>query len=129
MLFGVISFPGTNCEVEAVRTLKQVGFDAKVIRWNEDESEFIKCNGFFLPGGFSYEDRGRSGIVAANDPVIDILRKEIIKGKIVIGVCNGAQILVETGLVTDSYTPKVALTINKRVRNSHVQGVGFYHDW
>ena len=129
MLFGVISFPGTNCETESVRALKKAGFDAKIILWNEPKEHFDVCDGFLLAGGFSYEDRGRSGVIAANDNVISYLREASKKGKSIIGICNGAQILVESGLVTDSVGPKIALSINKRVKEGHVQGIGFYHDW
>ena len=129
MLFGVISFPGTNCEQEAVRAFKSVGFDSKILLWNEPEESFDACDGFLIAGGFSYEDRGRSGVVSANDHACDYLRKAAKAGKPIIGVCNGAQILVETGLVTDSEGPEIALSINKRVKDGEVQGVGFYHDW
>ncbi|MBT4936967.1 phosphoribosylformylglycinamidine synthase I, partial [Candidatus Peregrinibacteria bacterium] len=129
MLFGVISFPGTNCETESVRALRKVGVDAKILLWNEPKEHFEECDGFLLAGGFSYEDRGRSGVVAANDEVISYLREASAHAKPIIGICNGAQILVESGLVTDSIGPKIALSINKRIKEGHVQGVGFYHDW
>ncbi len=128
MLFGVISFPGTNCETEAVRALKKVGFDAKIILWNESEESFNKCDGFLIAGGFSYEDRGRSGVISANDKALDYIKKANKEGKPIIGICNGAQILVESGIVTDSETPKISLTFNKRVKDGEVQGV-YYHEW
>jgi len=129
MLFGVISFPGTNCETESLRALRRVGFDAKIILWNEPEESFTECDGFLLAGGFSYEDRGRSGVVAANDHALDYLRTAASAGKPIIGICNGAQVLVESGLLSDSNTPRIGLTINKRVKDKEVQGTGFYHDW
>lgn len=129
MLFGVISFPGTNCETESLRALKKVGFDAKILRWNEPKESFLACDGLLLAGGFSYEDRGRSGVIAANDQVMDTMREMAKSGKLIIGICNGAQILVESGLITDSEKPTIALSINKRVKDEEVQGTGFYHDW
>jgi phosphoribosylformylglycinamidine synthase subunit PurQ / glutaminase len=129
MLFGVISFPGTNCETESVRALQKAGIDAKVFLWNEPLESLNDCDGFLLAGGFSYEDRGRSGVVAANNPIIPFLSQASKQGKLILGICNGAQILVESGLITDSEKPHIALSLNKRVKNGKVQGIGFYHSW
>ena len=129
MIFGVISFPGTNCETESIRALEKAGLKTKLILWNEPLASLKNCAGFLLPGGFSYEDRSRSGVIAANDHIIDYLRKEAQQGKPILGICNGAQILVESGLVTDSKTAQISLTINKRIKNNNVLGTGFYHSW
>ena len=129
MLFGVISFPGTNCETESVRALKKAGIEAKIFLWNDSLESLNDCDGFLLAGGFSYEDRGRSGVVAANNPIISFLSQASKQGKLILGICNGAQILVESGLITDSKKPQIALSLNKRVKNGEVQGIGFYHSW
>lgn len=68
-------------------------------RWNEPQSKLKNFSGYFLPGGFSYEDRVRSGVIAANDSVMEEIKKQASLGKPVIGICNGAQILVESGLI------------------------------
>src|SRR3989344_5848763 len=95
----VISFPGNNCEVESLRAVKQAGMEAVSFRWNDDRSKLKDIDGYFIPGGFSYEDRGRSGMVAARDPLMEFIGQEAEAGKVVIGNCNGAQILIESGLV------------------------------
>jgi len=96
---GVIQFPGVNCEYETVRAARFGGLDAKILRWNEPAEKFRSFEGFILPGGFSYQDRIRAGAVAAKDAVLDIVTDEASRGKVVLGICNGAQILVESGLV------------------------------
>jgi phosphoribosylformylglycinamidine synthase len=96
---GVIQFPGVNCEYETVRAARFGGLDAKILRWNEPAKSFRALEGFVLPGGFSYQDRIRAGAVAAKDAILDIVAEEASKGKVVLGICNGAQILVESGLV------------------------------
>lgn len=127
----VILFPGTNCELEALRACKRAGMKAEVFRWNRDKSKLKDFDAFIIPGGFSYEDRGRSGIVAAKDPIMDCIAKEAFKGKPVLGICNGAQVLVETGLVPGVQYGKVemALTYNQRIQKGKILGTGFYNDW
>ncbi|MBM3227397.1 phosphoribosylformylglycinamidine synthase I [Candidatus Peribacteria bacterium] len=95
----IVSFPGNNCEVESLRAISQSGMEALFFRWNDDRAKLKDVDGYFIPGGFSYEDRGRSGMVAARDPLMEFIGQEADAGKVVIGNCNGAQILIESGLV------------------------------
>jgi phosphoribosylformylglycinamidine synthase subunit PurQ / glutaminase len=95
----IVSFPGNNCEVESLRAIKEAGMEAVFFRWNDDRAKLRDVDGYFIPGGFSYEDRGRSGMVAARDPLMDFIAQEAEEGKVVIGNCNGAQIIVESGLI------------------------------
>ena len=95
----VLSFPGNNCEVESIRAVRRAGMVPVFFRWNDDTEKLKNVDGYFIPGGFSYEDRGRAGMVAARDPLMDFIRSEAKEGKPVIGNCNGAQILVESGLI------------------------------
>ncbi|MBI4049563.1 MAG: phosphoribosylformylglycinamidine synthase I [Candidatus Doudnabacteria bacterium] len=95
----VIQFPGINCEYEGRRALRSAGLAAEFFRWNQDASELKNYDAFYIPGGFSYEDRIRSGAIAARDPIMDAIKLEAAKGKPVLGICNGAQILVEAGLI------------------------------
>jgi phosphoribosylformylglycinamidine synthase len=84
-----------------------------------------------LIGGFSYEDRSRAGIIAALDPVIQEIKAQSEKGKPILGICNGAQILVESGLVPGliNTNSRMALTENKRIADGKIIGTGFYNAW
>lgn len=127
----IILFPGTNCEQEALRACQKAGLEAEFIRWNEDKKKVQKYDAYLLPGGFSYEDRGRSGIVAAKQPIVETVVKEGLKGKPVLGICNGAQILVEAGLIPGLKPGnlEMGLSYNERVKNGKIVGKGFYNDW
>jgi phosphoribosylformylglycinamidine synthase subunit PurQ / glutaminase len=133
--FAVISFPGTNCEAENVRAFKRNGMDAEMVLWNDpgmlNKSRLNEFDGYCIAGGFSYEDRGRSGVVAAQDPIMDILKKEADKGKIILGICNGAQILVESGLIPgfDNKGLAIALAWNEMKKGNEIVGTGFYNIW
>ncbi|HLC95782.1 MAG TPA: phosphoribosylformylglycinamidine synthase I [Candidatus Nanoarchaeia archaeon] len=93
----VIYFPGTNCEQETKRACEAAGLKADVIRWNAKELESYA--GYILPGGWSYEDRIRAGVIASKDRILDAIREGAEQGKVVLGICNGCQILVESGII------------------------------
>ena len=126
----VIQFPGTNCELETARAVERNRMSAELFRWNEKKS-LAKFDGVILAGGFSYEDRGRSGLIASKDSLMKEVWKLAKRGGVVFGICNGAQILVETGLVPNFEFGKsaLALTRNRRVKNNEVQGTEFYNTW
>jgi phosphoribosylformylglycinamidine synthase len=94
----VVVFPGTNSEDETVRALVAVGLDAAIVHWSEPDA-LARFDAYVLPGGFAYEDRVRAGAVAAHDAVMDPIIDAAEAGKFVLGICNGAQILAEAGLV------------------------------
>jgi phosphoribosylformylglycinamidine synthase I len=94
----VLIFPGTNSEDETLRAVQAVGLDAELVHWSAPE-RLAGFDAFILPGGFAYEDRVRSGAVAAHDALIDPVIEAASAGKFVLGICNGAQILAEAGLV------------------------------
>lgn len=127
----ILFFPGQNTELETLRAIEAVGMKGTVVRWNEPKSRLQEFDGFIIPGGFSYEDRGRAGLVASLDPMIAALKKEAEKEKPVLGICNGAQVLVESGLVpgAKNYTLAMALARNKRMRGGQVLGTGYYNEW
>lgn len=108
----IVSFPGNNGEVESMRVIRRNGMEPVFFRWNADRSIVKDVDGYFIPGGFSYEDRGRSGMVAARDPLMDFLRDEAAAGKVIIGICNGAQVLVESGLIPNAEGLQMALAHN-----------------
>ncbi|MDG1900192.1 MAG: phosphoribosylformylglycinamidine synthase I [Candidatus Marinimicrobia bacterium] len=127
----VIQFPGSNTELETIAAIERNGMTPISHLWNEPASNLELCDGYIIVGGFSYEDRSRSGIIASLDPVINTLKKQALVGKPVLGVCNGAQILVESGMVPGNkgFDTIVGLSENKRVRSGQVVGTGYYNTW
>ena len=95
----VVVFPGTNSENETQRALAAAGLEADVVHWSLGSAALRAYDAYVLPGGFAYEDRVRAGAVAAHEEVMDAVIEGAQAGKHVIGICNGAQVLLEAGLV------------------------------
>jgi phosphoribosylformylglycinamidine synthase len=127
----VIQFPGSNTERETLMACRRVGLSPVEFLWNEPVEKLSDFDGYIIVGGFAYEDRSRAGVIAALDPIMKQIEIEAEKGKPILGICNGAQILVESGLVPglDNHRVGLALTDNKRVKDGHVLGVGYYNTW
>ena len=127
----IIQFPGSNAERETLMACHRAGLNPVEFLWNEAPEKLSKFDGFVIVGGFSYEDRSRSGIIASLDPIMKQVRIEADFGKPVLGICNGAQILVESGLVPGlkDHRLGIAMTDNKRIKNGNVIGVGYYNTW
>ena len=98
-------FPGTNSEDETVRLLRDCGGDAELVHWSQAE-RLAEYDAYVLSGGFAYEDRIRAGAIAAHDRIMDFVIAAAGKGKLVFGICNGAQILLEAGLVPGTGTAR-----------------------
>ena len=75
----IVSFPGNNGDTENLRCFWRNGFDAFVFRWNDSREKLEDVDGYFIGAGFSFEDRGRAGMVAARDPLFQFLHKEAEK--------------------------------------------------
>ena len=98
--------------------------DGKIVRWNQRKG-IEKYDGYIIPGGWGYEDRIRAGVIMAKDPVFDVIKKEAENGKPVLGICNGAQALVECGMIPGLKNKvEMALAPNK---NPFVSG--YYCTW
>jgi phosphoribosylformylglycinamidine synthase I len=120
----VIMFPGNNCEEETRRACIASGMDAVILRWNTKE-DLKKYDGFVLPGGWSYEDRIRAGVIASKDSILKTVKEQSVKGKPVFGICNGAQVLIETGMIP-GIRDEVQMALAQNM-NSFVSG--FYCTW
>ena len=98
MKFGIIVFPGSNCDHDCHHVVTNVlGQDATFL-WHK-ERDLQGCDCLVLPGGFSYGDYLRSGAMAACSPIMDSVKEFAAKGGLVIGICNGYQILQEARLL------------------------------
>ena len=97
MKSSVIVFPGSNCDRDIAEALEKMQFKNQMI-WHK-ETKLPKSDLIVLPGGFSYGDYLRSGAIAGKSLIIDEVVKAANKGCLVLGICNGFQILTETGLL------------------------------
>jgi phosphoribosylformylglycinamidine synthase len=98
MKFGVIVFPGSNCDHDAYHVIsKHVGQPVSFI-WHR-ETELAEYDALIIPGGFSYGDYLRAGALASFSPVMSSVRDFAERGGLVLGICNGFQILCESGLL------------------------------
>jgi phosphoribosylformylglycinamidine synthase len=123
---GVLQFPGLNCETETLRELERAGLGTGLVRWNESASRLAEFAGFVIPGGFSYQDRVRAGAIAAKSPLLEGVVREVEKGKPILGICNGAQILVEAGLVPGEESGRVDVCL---ARNRVAGWQGYHARW
>ena len=98
MKFGVVVFPGSNCEDDTVFTLRH-NLGQEVVKIWHKEHDLQGCDFVFLPGGFSYGDYLRSGAIARFSPIMNEVIAHANRGRYVMGICNGFQVLVEAGLV------------------------------
>ena len=98
MNFGVVVFPGSNCDKDIISCIERT-IDQKVIElWHKD-TDLQNCDVIFLPGGFSFGDYLRSGAIAKFSPIMEKVIEFGKNGGYIIGICNGFQILTESGLL------------------------------
>ncbi|SFT85758.1 phosphoribosylformylglycinamidine synthase subunit I [Lishizhenia tianjinensis] len=98
MKFGVVTFPGSNCDQDMVYVLETILNQEVVQLWHKD-TDLQGCDFIVLPGGFSYGDYLRSGAIAKLSPIMGEVIKHANNGGYVMGICNGFQILTESGLL------------------------------
>jgi phosphoribosylformylglycinamidine synthase len=107
MKFGVVIFPGSNCDHDMIYTFRDKLQQEVVELWHKDH-DLKKVDGILLPGGFSYGDYLRCGALAKFSPIMREVVEFAGKGGFVMGVCNGFQILCESGLLPGALLPNVS---------------------
>jgi phosphoribosylformylglycinamidine synthase len=122
MKFGVIIFPGSNCDHDAHWTIEHVAKQSATLLWHESH-DLENCDAIIVPGGFAYGDYLRTGAIARFSPVMESVRKFAEGGGLVLGICNGFQILCESGLLPGALMRNVGLKyvckpVHVRVENA-----------
>jgi phosphoribosylformylglycinamidine synthase len=102
MRFAVVQFPGSNCDQDCVHALRVLGQEARLV-WHQ-ESRIDPDEAVILPGGFSYGDYLRCGAIARFSPIMKSVKAAAERGQVVVGICNGFQILCEAGLLPGALT-------------------------
>ena len=99
MRFGVVTFPGSNCDQDCRHVTEEVLEEPTDMLWYEDKVDLSQYDCLILPGGFSYGDYLRSGAIARFSPIMESVIDFAKSGGLIIGICNGFQILLEAGLL------------------------------
>ncbi len=123
MKFGVLVFPGSNCDHDAYWVAGQVAKQPVIFLWHETH-DLENCDAIIVPGGFAYGDYLRTGAIARFAPVMESVKKFADAGGLVIGICNGFQILCEAGLLPGALMRNAGLKyickhVHVRVENSN----------
>ena len=118
MKSSVIVFPGSNCDRDIAVALEKMQFKNKMV-WHKDTS-LPKSDLIVIPGGFSYGDYLRSGAIAGKSLIIDEVIKSANSGCLILGICNGFQILTETGLLKGTLLRNKNLNFNNKDVNIKV---------
>lgn len=118
MKFGVVIFPGSNCDHDTLYVLEQIMEQEVIPLWHKDH-DLQAVDAVILPGGFSYGDYLRSGAIARYSPIMNEISRFAKKGGFVFGICNGFQILCEAGLLPGA----LLHNINQRFicKNVHIK--------
>jgi phosphoribosylformylglycinamidine synthase I len=98
MKFGVLVFPGSNCDHDTYHVISEIAGQPVVFLWHDSPS-LDNCDAIIVPGGFAYGDYLRTGAIARFSPVMQSVKKFADEGGMVLGICNGFQILCESGLL------------------------------
>jgi len=108
MKFGVLVFPGSNCDHDAYWVVSQVAQQPVTFLWHESH-DLENCDAIIVPGGFAYGDYLRTGAIARFAPVMEAVRKFAASDGLVLAICNGFQILCESGLLPGALMRNVGL--------------------
>ncbi|MDU8944869.1 phosphoribosylformylglycinamidine synthase subunit PurQ [Ovoidimarina sediminis] len=122
MKAAVIVFPGSNCDRDLAVAFRTVGMDVSMV-WHKDTEIPAGTDIVGVPGGFSFGDYLRCGAIAARSPIVGALRDHATRGGFVLGICNGFQVLTETGLLPGALMRNAGLkfvcrTVGLRVETS-----------
>jgi phosphoribosylformylglycinamidine synthase subunit PurQ / glutaminase len=98
MKFGVLVFPGSNCDHDTYNVIAEIAHQPVTFLWHDSE-DLKGCDAVLVPGGFAYGDYLRTGAIARFSPVMQSVTKFAAEGGLVLGICNGFQILCEAGLL------------------------------
>src|SRR6201993_2624668 len=98
MKFGVLVFPGSNCDHDTYNVVAEIAHQPVTFLWH-DSPNLENCDAILVPGGFAYGDYLRTGAIARFSPVMQSVKKFAADGGLVLGICNGFQILCEAGLL------------------------------
>jgi phosphoribosylformylglycinamidine synthase len=98
MKFGVLVFPGSNCDHDTHHVIADIARQPVTYLWHESEN-LENCDAILVPGGFAYGDYLRTGAIAHFAPIMQSVKKFAASGGLVLGICNGFQILCESGLL------------------------------
>ncbi len=130
MKFGIITFPGSNCDYDAYHAVTDILSEEAVYLWHKDH-DLQGSDVLILPGGFSYGDYLRAGAIARFSPIMQEVAAHAKSGGPVIGICNGFQIACEAGLLPgalmrNSHLQFVSANVRVRVENSGTLFSGLY---
>ncbi len=129
MRCGVIVFPGSNCDTDCEHALTHLGFSVRMVWHHEEDLSDLDC--IVLPGGFSYGDYLRTGAIARFSPIMRAVPGFRDRGGLVIGICNGFQILLEAGLLPGAMLQNTTLSfrceyVHLRVENNETAFTSAY---
>ena len=132
MKFGIVTFPGSNCDYDAYRAVIDVLGEEAVYIWHKDHN-LQGSDVVILPGGFSYGDYLRAGAIARFSPVMSEVVEHARRGGIVMGICNGFQIACEAGLLPGALLRNASLKfvsapVFLRVENSNTLFTSGYNE-
>ena len=112
MKVGVVVFPGSNCDRDALHGARLAGAQAELV-WHED-TDLHGADAVILPGGFAHGDYLRAGAIARFSPIMGAIRDHAARGGLVLGICNGFQVLTEAGLLPGALRRNATLRFEHR---------------